>query len=116
AERAGLVHAAAEQAGCEAVLALAEVKETWDAMPSDGDPWDGYDYHRPSADPDDFQLNGLLVDEITLGWWTSPDGTGGEPISLHVSDYQACATTPSMSLTPYQSAHEDYLGNDGQTL
>src|SRR5215470_19436777 len=81
AERAALLRAAAKQAGCEAVLALAEVKETWDAMPSDGVPWDGYDYHRPSADPDDFQLNDLLVDEITLGWWTSTDGTGGPRLS-----------------------------------
>ena len=31
AERAALMRAAAERAGCEAVLALAEVKETWDA-------------------------------------------------------------------------------------
>ena len=37
-ERAALLRAAAEQAGCEAVLALAEVKETWDAWPSDSDP------------------------------------------------------------------------------
>ena len=35
AERAALLRAAAERAGCEAVLALAEVKETWDAWPSD---------------------------------------------------------------------------------
>ena len=33
AERAALMRAAAERAGCEAVLALAEVKETWDAWP-----------------------------------------------------------------------------------
>ena len=31
AERAALMRAAAERAGCEAVLALAEVNETWDA-------------------------------------------------------------------------------------
>src|SRR3954469_1171414 len=42
AERAALVRAAAERAGCESVLALAEVKETWDALPSDSDPWDDY--------------------------------------------------------------------------
>ena len=35
AERARLVRAAADRAGCEAVLALAEVKETWDALPAD---------------------------------------------------------------------------------
>src|SRR4051794_34606653 len=122
AERAALVRAAAERAGCESVLALAEVKETWDALPSDSDPWDDYDYHEdededsPSEDPNDYQLNDLIDDEITLGWWTSPDGTGGEPISLHVPDYEVCAPTPSVDLAPYQSEYEGYMGNYGNTL
>ena len=68
-----MLRAAAERAGCEAVLALAEVKETWDAWPTDEDPWDDYDYEEENED-----------DEITLGWWTSPDGAGGEPISLYI--------------------------------
>ena len=134
AERAALLRAAAEGAGCEAVLALAEVKETWDAWPSGSDPWDDYDYwdeedaddeagdddHGASrdrdSDHDDYQLNDLIDDEITLGWWTSPDGTGGEPISLHVPDSEVCATTPSANLTPYQSEYEGYMGNYGNTL
>src|SRR6266542_3937840 len=133
AERAALLRAAAERAGCEAVLALAEVKETWDAWPSDGDPWDDYDYYDEEdeddeedyddgvsrgrgGDHDDYQLNELIDDEITLGWWTSPDGTGGEPISLHVPDSEVCATTPSADLVPYQSEYEGYMGNYGNTL
>ena len=33
---------------------------------------------------------------MTLGWWTSPDGTGGESISLHVPDDAVPATiTPT---------------------
>ncbi|MGI9000064.1 MAG: 2OG-Fe(II) oxygenase [Pseudonocardia sp.] len=111
AERAPLVRAAAEQAGCEAVLALAEVKETWDAMPSDGDPW-----HDDDQDPDSIELNDLIDDEITLGWWTSPDGAGGEPISLRVPDHEVCATTPSADLAPYQSEYEGYMGNYGNTV
>jgi len=133
AERAALLRAAAERAGCEAALALAEVKETWDAWPSDGDPWDDYDYYDEEdedgeedyddgvsrgrgGDHDDYQLNELIDDEITLGWWTSPDGTGGEPISLHVPDSEVCATTPSADLVPYQSEYEGYMGNYGNTL
>ena len=113
AERAALLRAAAERAGCEAVLALSEVKETWDAWPSDGEPRDDYDYYEEEeeeeeddvsrdrgGDHDDYQLNELIDDEITLGWWTSPDGTGGEPISLHVPDSEVCATTPSADLVP----------------
>jgi hypothetical protein len=33
ADRAALLRAAAEYAGCEAVLALTEIKETWDTEP-----------------------------------------------------------------------------------
>ena len=128
AERAALLRAAAERAGCEAVLALSEVKETWDAWPSDSDPWDDHDYYEEEdsdyddatrdrgSDHDDYQLNELIDDEITLGWWTSPDGTGGEPISLHVPDSEVCATTPSGDLVPYQSEYEGYMGNYGNTL
>ncbi|HET9258054.1 MAG TPA: 2OG-Fe(II) oxygenase [Pseudonocardiaceae bacterium] len=124
AERAALVRAAAEQAGCETVLALAEVKETWDVLPSDSNQWDDYDYYEdededdrgPGVDPDDFQLNELIDDEITLGWWTGPDGTGGEAISLRVPDYEVCATTPNAGLVPCQSEYEGYMGNYGNTL
>ncbi len=125
------------------MLALAEVKETWHAWPSDSDPWDDYDYYDDEeeddkdadddddeeedyghdgvsrgrgSDDDDYQLNELIDDEITLGWWTSPDGTGGEPISLHVPGSEVGATTPSAELIPYQSEYEGYMGNYGNTL
>ncbi|WP_197536260.1 2OG-Fe(II) oxygenase [Blastococcus saxobsidens] len=122
AEWAALVRAAAEQAGCETVLALADVRETWDALPSGGDPWDDYhDYYEDddrsqSEDSHDYQLNELIEDEIALGWWTRPDGAGGEPISLHVPDHEVCATTPNARLTPYQAEYEGYMGNYGNTL
>ncbi|MFF3878159.1 2OG-Fe(II) oxygenase [Streptomyces sp. NPDC001978] len=128
AERAALLRAAAEQAGCETVLALAEVKETWDALPSGSDPWDDYYYEDeeaeeeddtgdgPNEDPEDYELNELIDDEITLDWWTGPDGTDGEPISLRVSEYEVCAVTPNAGLTPYQSEYEGYMGNYGNTL
>jgi hypothetical protein len=125
AKRAALLRAAAKQAGCETVLALAEVKETWDAWPSDDDPWNDYynDYDEEddtddgsSEDLDDYQLNELIDDDITLDWWTGPDGTSGEPISLHVCDYETCTATPNTDLTPHQSEYEGYMGNYGNTL
>ena len=48
-----LLRAAAERAGCETVLALAEVKETWSAWPPDSDPWDDYDYHYDEDEDED---------------------------------------------------------------
>jgi hypothetical protein len=121
AGRAVLLRAAAAQAGCEAVLALAEVKQTWDASPAGYDPWDDYGYDEDGevdgADTGgDYDLGELIDDEITLGWWTDPDGTGGEQISLYVHDYETCASTPTADLTPYDSHYEGYMGNYGNTL
>ncbi|MFF3729960.1 2OG-Fe(II) oxygenase [Streptomyces sp. NPDC002476] len=142
ATRASRLRQAAGQAGCEAVLALAEVKETWDAVP----PYDRYDYYgdvehfdecedeecegeclldpdgepgaerRRSGDFSDYELNDLIDDDITLGWWTRPDGTGGEEIFLPVPYAEVCATTENKDLTPYQSEYEGYMGNYGNTL
>ncbi|MGW2251078.1 2OG-Fe(II) oxygenase [Kitasatospora sp. NPDC001660] len=125
AERAALLRAAAGQAGCESVLALADVKQTWDAHPAGDAPWDdyyGYDEDEEREDEDDgpatddYVVQDLIDDEITLDWWTGPDGTGGEPISLYVHDHEACAGTPSTDLTPYESQYEGYMGNYGNTL
>ncbi|HEX5119722.1 MAG TPA: 2OG-Fe(II) oxygenase [Pseudonocardiaceae bacterium] len=113
AERAALLRAAAERSGCETVLALAEVRETWDVETSGGYGWDDY---YDDTDPGDYQLTDLIDDEITLGWWTSPDGTDGESISLYVPDHEVCATTPSKTLEPYESEYEGYMGNYGNTL
>jgi predicted 2-oxoglutarate/Fe(II)-dependent dioxygenase YbiX len=121
-ERAALLRAAADQAACEAVLALAEVKETWDCYPSE-DQWDDHGYYDEDEDdygddpdPDGYELTDLIDSEISLGWWTSPSGKGGESISLHVPDSQVCATTPSVELKPYQSEYEGYMGNYGNTM
>src|SRR6266545_3850204 len=121
-QRAALLRAAAGQAGCEAVLALAEVKETWDCYPSE-DQWDDHGYYDEDEDdygddpdPGGHELTDLIDSEISLGWWTSPSGKGGESISLHVPDSEVCATTPSVELKPYQSEYEGYMGNYGNTM
>ncbi len=56
AERAALLRAAAEDAGCEAVLALTEIKETWDTEPG-----------RRGRGVD---LTYIITSELTLSWWT----------------------------------------------
>ena len=124
AERVATLRAAAEQAGCQSVLALTEIKETWDVLPAeepwrhdwygdeDGDEDDDEDVH----DDDDYELNELIDDEITLGWWTSPDGTRAETIRLSLGDHEVCTVTPTKSLTPYETEYEGYMGNYGNTL
>jgi hypothetical protein len=123
AERVATLHAAAEQAGCLSVLALVEIKETWDVLPAEGrwrHGWyefedDEYD-DEPGHDDDDYELNDLIDDEITLGWWTSPDGSGAEPVRLPLDGHEVCAVTPTKSITPYETEYEGYMGNYGNTL
>jgi 2OG-Fe(II) oxygenase superfamily len=100
AERAGLLRAAAQDAGCEAVLALTEIKETWDTEP--GPRGRGVD------------VTYIIVSELTLSWWTGVPG--GELISLDVPEEQVCASTPSASLKPYDSQYTGYMGNYGNTM
>jgi hypothetical protein len=78
AERAALLRAAADEAGCEAVLALAEIKETWDC--------------------ESRQITYLIDSALTLDWWTDPSGTNGESIGLDIRDAEVCATTPTVEL------------------
>ncbi|MBU1800870.1 2OG-Fe(II) oxygenase [Nocardioides sp.] len=124
AERIAILQEAAAQSGCETVLALAEVKETWDAQPAE-EPWrfggtygdqdeDYYDGEPEDASAHD--LNALIDDEISLGWWVSPDGSGAETIALPVGEHEVCAVTPSRSLTPYRSEYEGFMGNYGNTV
>ncbi|WP_026818318.1 2OG-Fe(II) oxygenase family protein [Arthrobacter castelli] len=126
AERVATLRSAAEQAGCQSVLALTEIKETWDVLPAE-DPWP-YDWYEDEddddeladesvhEDDDDFELNELIDDEITLGWWTSPDDTRAETIRLSLGDHEVCTATPTKSLTPYETEYEGYTGNYGNTL
>jgi len=82
------------------VLALTEIKETWDAAPG-----------RRGGGVD---LPYIISSELTLTWWTGMPG--GEPISLYVPDEQVCASTPSADLKPYDSEYTGYMGNYGNTM
>jgi predicted 2-oxoglutarate/Fe(II)-dependent dioxygenase YbiX len=122
--RASLLRAAADVAGCETVLALAEINEMWDAYEPESDDyrrssreyryWDG---QEDAEDADaDYQLNELIDSSIRLTRWTDPEGTSAEEISLVVADAEVCAVTPSSDLQPYTSEYEGYMGNYGNTL
>lgn len=121
AKRVETLRAAARQAGCETVLALTEIKETWDVS-SGADPWGAgwYDDDEYEDEPDhgdgDYQLNELIDDEIVLGWWTSRDGSRGEKVRLPLGGHEVCAVTATKSLTPYETEYEGYMGNYGNTL
>jgi 2OG-Fe(II) oxygenase superfamily len=98
AGRAALLRAAAEDAGCEAVLSLTELQETWDTEP------------RGRG----VVLTYIIVSDLTLTWWTAVPG--GESITLHVPEDQVCASTPSVAQKPYDSQYTGYMGNYGNTM
>jgi len=128
ADRVSLLREAADRAGCEAILALADVKTTHSAFKDDDDDYrygrrwdDDYDddeYDDDHSDDDDSQydIQELIDSEVALTHWTGPDGTHLEGTSLQVKSGEVCASTPTGDLEPYSSEYEGYMGNWGNTL
>jgi 2OG-Fe(II) oxygenase superfamily len=127
ANRVALLRAAADRAGCESVLALADIKTTHSAFPAD----EGYGYRRRRGwyDEDDdeyseeasggdrkYEIQDLIDSEVALTHWTGPEGTRLEETSLSVDGDEVCASTPTGDLAPYSSEYEGYMGNWGNTL
>ena len=128
ASRVALLRSAADKAGCEAILALADIKTTHSAFPAD----EGYGYRADwddDYDEDDdeyaggasgsdgeYDIQELIDSEVTLTHWTGPDGTRLEETSLSVDGNEVCASTATGDLEPYSSEYEGYMGNWGNTL
>ena len=128
--RAAALAAAAERAGCELVLALAEVHETRECE----EPWEpDWDRSRRSwqrdedeewladdepigDDPDAYVVGDLLDSCVTLERWIDRLGAAAEPIRTMVAEEEVCATTPTSELTPRATEYEGYMGNYGNTL
>ena len=130
ARRVSLLRTAADKAGCEAVLALADVKTTHSAFPADegygywDQGWDDGDYDESeeeysgdaSGSEGDYDIQDLIDSEVTLTHWTGLESTRLEETSLYVDRKEVCASTPAGDLTPYSSEYEGYMGNWGNTL
>jgi predicted 2-oxoglutarate/Fe(II)-dependent dioxygenase YbiX len=127
ASRVALLRAAADRAGCEAVLALADIKTTHSAFADDEgygsrDWYDEYDedddeYSDNASDSErEYDVQELIDSEVALTHWTGPEGTRLEETSLSVDGDEVCASTQTGDLTPYSSEYEGYMGNWGNTL
>lgn len=117
ATRAAALGAAAEQADCDIALALADIHETWDAVPPDlPGRWYDDDDWLDDADPDDFELGDLQDSSLTLDHCVRPSGEPADPILAHAHSAEVCATTPSAQLAPYAAEYEGYMGNYGNTI
>lgn len=123
-EWASRLRGAADRVGAVSALALAEIRQTWNADEDDRS-W----RNRSDADEDEeeeqyddgesaasYDVGELIEDEISLGWWKRAGVGSGEQISLSVGEGEVCAVTPTASLTPYESEYEGYMGNYGNTL
>jgi hypothetical protein len=125
AGRVSLLRQAADRAGCEAVLALADVKTTHSAVEDDdyryGGRWED-DYDEDEYEDDDdgdgtrYEIQELIDSEVALTHWTGPDGTRLEETSLSVDRDEVCASTETGDLVPYSSEYEGYMGNWGNTM
>jgi len=129
ASRAALLRSAAGKAGCEALLALADIKLTHSAFPAGEDyeyrDWDD-DYDEDDDDDEypgddsggdgEYDVQDLIDSEVTLAHWTGPDRTRLEETALYVDGNEVCASTPTGDLEPYSSEYEGYMGNYGNTL
>ncbi len=116
--RVSLLRSAAERAGCETVLTLANVKTTHSAFEDDyddyryGQRWDEGDDGEDEDDGDtQYEIQELIDSEVALTHWTGPDGNRLEETSLFVDGSEVCASTPTGDLTPYESQYEGYMGN-----
>ena len=122
ASRVALLRAAADKAGCEAVLALADIKTTHSAFAGDGDYRYGRRWAYDYGEDDDgsgstqYEIQELIDSEVALTHWTRPDGTRLEEASLSVDGTEVCASTLTGDVEPYSSEYEGYMGNWGNTL
>jgi hypothetical protein len=127
ASRVALLRAAADNADCEPILALAEIKTQYSAFSSGDDHeyrrWDdSYDddydedgLYSGSSDVE-YEIQELIDSEIAITHWAGPDGGRLEETLLRVGVGEVCASTPTDELTPRESEYEGYMGNWGNTL
>ena len=126
--RVALLRTAADKAGCESVLALADIKTTHSAFPADEDYgyrrrgwYDDYgededEYYDDASGDREYDIQEEIDSGVALTHWTGPDGTRLEATSLSVDGDEVCASTPTGDLQPYSSEYEGYMGNWGNTL
>lgn len=129
AQRAIALQEVARQLNCEIFLALADVHETWSCEDEysgysdygqryygdgdeDADEIEGGESPRETSDP---ELTELIDSDVELRHWL---GAGGrwEAVAARVDAAELCYTRPSVDLEPFESEHEGYTGNAGNTV
>jgi len=128
ARRAAALQAAATELDCEIFLALADIHETWSCEEEYSGLSDyGGRFYGDDADDDesdeeetadgssDLDLTELLDSDVELRHWVDTDGQS-ERVSARVDAAELCFTKPSTDFEPFESEHEGYMGNYGNTV
>jgi len=130
AQRGASLREVARKLDCEIFLALADVHETWSCEDENsaysdygqrncGDDEDrDADELEGGASPDgpvDPELTELIDSDVELRHGL---GAGGqwEAVAARVDSAELCYTRPSVDLEPFESEHEGYTGNAGNTV
>ncbi|MGH8239740.1 MAG: 2OG-Fe(II) oxygenase, partial [Steroidobacteraceae bacterium] len=131
AQRATALREVARQLDCEIFLALADVHETWaceEEYPDYGyrsrRRWH-YDDEEEAGDEDDFgsesepELTELVDSDVELRHWVGHDGESRgrtKAMLRSVGGHELCYTKSSVEFEPFESKHEGYMGNWGNTV
>lgn len=122
AVRCDALRRAAELADCETALALVEIQETWDCSEpaprrrrgwwSDDESDDDVDEVGDVDDDEDHELGELLESTVTI----TSVGEKTQRLAPDVQDAELAASTPTSSLTPYDTEYTGNMGNWGNTM
>lgn len=125
--RVAALRQAAERLDCECFLALADVHENWSCEE------EGYDWRRrrhyrdfdeegeedegeEGEDSSELALGELCDTSVELRHWIDLDGRGASGVAAGALSSELCVTRPSVDFDPFQSEHEGYMGNYGNTV
>jgi hypothetical protein len=121
ASRAAALAEAAGRLDCEIYLALADVHEQWSC--ADDEEWE-YGWGRRGRRPGrqqrkqgdtGYDLIDLIDGDIELRHFVPPKGPP-RSLDVGVSYEDVCYTKASRDLKPFESEHEGYMGNYGDTV
>ena len=128
AVRAAALREVARRLDCEVFLALADVHEHWtceDEYRGDGFAgWDDEDEDE-EEDGDEYARGGatgepplveLIESDVELRHWLGADGVPAGLAAAGVASAEVCFTRTSSACEPFESEHEGYMGNWGNTV
>ena len=117
AARARALQDVADRMDCQTALALADVHETWGCEP---DYRDSYAYRQwddddSEVDPSGYALSELFDSDVVLRHFVEEDGSS-RAVNSGVHWDELLFTRPSVEMEPFESHHEGFMGNWGNTV